>query len=275
MSLLEIICLAILSLFVVFQLHYRPHPARLLRRLSLLAIAAWLGEDTVIRAYHFYSYSPSWNFFIDQVPAMIVLIWPVVIYSAWNLVGYLLPTSAAGWIVLAGSGIVLADASLIEPIAVQAGLWHWHEPGIFNVPPIGILGWAYFAGCCIFILEKNSRDQRNSAWDALVLVIPAICTHLLLLLTWWGALRWVNDPLAPGPVVVMAWGLSLVLTYRAWRKESAENVPLSEMLLRIPAVLFFVVLLIWYGRTNWPLIAYVLACSLPYLALTFRSDKKK
>jgi hypothetical protein len=274
MNFLEIICLAIVFLFIVFQLKYRQDPARFLWRLLLLAIASWLGENTVIHAYHFYSYAPRWTIFLDRVPLLVVLIWPVVIASAWHLVGYLFP-ARTGWLTLAGGMLVLSDASLIEPIAVQAQLWQWHEPGIFQVPPIGILGWAYFAGCCIFIMEKNSRAKRHAYWDALLLVFPPLLTHLFLLLTWWGGLRWVNSPISAAPMVAIVCTISLVLTYLAWTKESARNIPRMEMLLRIPAALFFFALLAMYGRTNPPLIACAIAFTPPYLVLTIKSGKSQ
>lgn len=266
---LEIICLAIVTLFIGLQCKYQEHPARFLRHLSLLAIASWLGEDSVIHTYRFYGYSPQWSLFLDQVPLLIVLIWPVVIYSAWNLAGYLGPGRVCR-LALVGGAIVLADASLIEPIAVQAGMWQWFKPGLFGIPPIGILGWAYFAGCCMFVLESNNRAKRNSYWDVLVLVIPVAFTHFMLMLTWWGALRWVNGRIPSGPVVAVAWAVSVFLTCHACRKEPPWRIPSMEMFLRIPAALFFFVILAMYGRTELPLIAYAIAFVPPYMVLTIR-----
>ena len=65
---------------------------------------------------------------------------PVVILSALELAESLTKTRTT----LLCAAIALADAALIEPVAVRAGLWRWHEPGLFGVPPIGILGWAFF-----------------------------------------------------------------------------------------------------------------------------------
>lgn len=270
---IEIICLLILVIFIGFQLKYNEAPGPFLRRLFWMGVAAWIGENTVIHAYHFYSYSPHWSLFVDQVPLMILLIWPVVIYSAWNLVGYLL--SASPWkIALAGAAIVLADASLIEPIAVAAKLWKWHEPGIFEVPPIGILGWSFFAFGCILLLEWNKGADKKWYWDGLVLILPPLVTHFLLLASWWGFFRWVNETLPSWPVVGMFWGLAILLAFWAWREKASAKVPLLEMVLRIPGAVFFFVLLALYGRECIPLIAYALAFSPPYLVVTFgrRSD---
>src|SRR5439155_24844517 len=115
-------------------------------RLALLVVASWIGEDSVIRVYGFYHYARGWALFVDQVPLAIVVIWPVVIDSAWGLARCLAAGARAQ--ALLAAAFVLADASLIEPIAVRAGLWRWTEPGLFAVPPVGILGWALFAGAC-------------------------------------------------------------------------------------------------------------------------------
>ena len=65
---------------------------------------------------------------------------------------------------LVGALIVLADASLIEPVAVASNLWAWTEPGLFAVPPIGILGWAI-----MFPRPSQLRDwyERQGAGSAL------------------------------------------------------------------------------------------------------------
>ena len=79
MVLLQIACLAIVAAFLVFRARLEAEPLSLFRRLFLLALAAWAGEDTCIRAYGFYEYSESWWLFLDKVPLLIVLIWPIVI----------------------------------------------------------------------------------------------------------------------------------------------------------------------------------------------------
>ncbi|HHH10493.1 MAG TPA: carotenoid biosynthesis protein, partial [Sorangium sp.] len=124
MALLEGVALLIVALFVFLRARYGPAPKAFLRRLLLLVVASWLAENSVIVAYDFYSYSPDWTLFIHHVPLAIVLIWPIVIHSAWELAGYLLGPSAAAKRLapLVGAFLVLADAAMIEPIAVSAKL---------------------------------------------------------------------------------------------------------------------------------------------------------
>jgi len=262
---LELACVAIVALYVVVRVRQDANPRAFLLRLLALAVGAWVGENTCIHAYHFYAYSPRWSLFVDQVPILIVTIWPVVIHSAWDLARRLV--SDPRRVPLVGGLIVLADASLIEPIAVQSSLWWWTEPGLFAVPPIGILGWAFFAGLALWTFERPRLTPLA------LFPIASGGVHLLLLATWWGALRWVNGTIEPWPVVALAWALSLGLAARAWRNGSGARIPRAELLLRIPAAGFFFVLLGIHGQDVWALIAYALAFAPPYLVLTWQSSR--
>ncbi len=272
MVLLQIACLAIVATFLVFRARLEAEPLSLFRRLFLLALAAWAGEDTCIRAYGFYEYSESWWLFLDKVPLLIVLIWPIVIQSARDLgtclwAGRDRPTERR--VALTVFGLVLADASLIEPISVQSGLWRWTEPGIFSVPPIGIVGWAFFAAIAVFLFERAA--WRHRPWqEALVLVIAPAGTHLLLLVSWWGAFRWVNVALPSWPAPLLAWLVSIPLATRAIQLRTRQRVPPILLWLRLPAALFFFVLLGVHGRESGSLVAYALAFAPPYLAIFSR-----
>jgi len=247
---LELACAAIVALYVAAR-----RDAML--ALALLAVAGFLGEDSVIRAYGFYYYSPRWHLFLDRVPLMIVLIWPIVIHSAWSLARRLSPRA---WAPLVGAGIVLADASLIEPIAVHAGLWTWTEPGLFAVPPIGILGWAYFAGAAMACLER--------ARPLAAVVVAPLATHVMLVASWWLAFKWLSRPLPPWPFVVAAWvvlGLLAVAAVRVPKRH--EPAFRNDLLLRGPGAAFFFVLLGLYGRDLPSLCVYSLAFAPPYLTL--------
>ncbi|MFT5433004.1 MAG: hypothetical protein ACI9OJ_003709 [Myxococcota bacterium] len=267
---MELTCVVIVALYVAVRVRFDQDPKAFLRRLGLLMVASWLGENSVIHAYHFYAYSSEWSLFIDQVPLMIVTIWPVVIHSAWDLSGYLLAgrSSSIARRACIGGILVIADASLIEPISVTSGLWWWFQPGLFEVPVVGILGWSYFAALCMVVFESNRRKQRGPLADLAVLIVPAIGTHVLLLASWWGLFRWVNVPINPWPVVAIAWGLSLLLTARGLKVRVQTLIPLREMLVRVPAASFFFVLLAIYGRDNLALVAYALSFAPPYLAAT-------
>lgn len=132
---LELVCAAIVALYVVVRARRDPEPKRFLSRLFFVAVAGWTGEDSIIHAYDFYGYSREWTVLLDELPLMVLVIWPVVISSAWDLARRLAGDSTKA--VLLGAAIVLFDASLIEPAAVRAGLWAWNEPGLFHVPHAG------------------------------------------------------------------------------------------------------------------------------------------
>lgn len=263
---LELICLLIVAVFVAVRAKIDDEPLRFFRRLVLFFVAAWLAEDTVIHAYGFYHYSPDWTVFVDRVPLMVLLIWPVVIHSAWDLALRLFEPAKAVWAVPV---LVLTDASLIEPIAVEAGLWRWTEPGVFGVPPIGIIGWALFAG---FVVRGSVWAQRREARPLGLLVIlgTAALTHLSLLALWWGLFRWINQPIWGWAAAASGWGLSVVATYLAISSRAAEKVPRRDMWQRVPASLFFLGLLLMYCRDVPALMVYAFAFVPPYMALMRR-----
>jgi hypothetical protein len=269
---LEAACAAIVALFVVTRARLDERPWRFVRRLALLAAASWVAEDSVIHAYGFYQYDPGWSLFVDRVPLMILVIWPVVIHSAWDLVCRLRGGPSLG-AALAAALMVLADASLIEPVAVEAGLWSWNAPGLFAVPPIGLLGWAYFAGLCLVVLHLIDRAGGPWWWELALLVGPAAATHPLLLATWWGALRWVSATVPPWPAVALAWAASACLAAAALRSAAGARVPLVEMALRVPAAGFFFALLALHGRDVAALVAWAFAFAPPYLVLTARAAR--
>jgi hypothetical protein len=267
MVILQLVAFAIVALFVVVRARRASDWRGFLLRMALLAVGAWVAEDSCIWAYGFYVYDPCWVVFVDQVPLTVLLIWPVVIQSAWDVAGHLLGPRHR-LVPLAGAAIVLADASMIEPIAVHSGLWAWTEPGLFAVPPIGVMGWAFYGGLCMAFLDHNRRSQRGRLADLLVLLVAPIGTHLLLLVGWWGAMRWVNVTIDPWPFVTVAWLVSLVLATWSLRVGARRLVPPVDMFMRVPAAVFFFVLLAQHGRDAPALVAYAIAFAPPYLSLT-------
>ncbi|MDB4970949.1 MAG: hypothetical protein JWN44_6638 [Myxococcales bacterium] len=251
MLLLELSCAAIVALYAALRRDALPS-------LLLLALAGFVGEDSVIRAYGFYFYSPAWHLFVDRVPLLIILIWPVVIHSAWRLGHAIAPARAS----LLGAAIVLADASLIEPIAVHARLWTWTEPGLFAVPPIGIFGWAYFAGVAMVCLE---RVRATAA-----IVVAPFVTHGLLLASWWIVFRPLSRTLPPWPFVAAIWAVGAWVGIVIFRHRVSRRVPTPDLLLRAPGALFFFALLGIYGRDLPSLCVWSLAFAPPYIALFIR-----
>lgn len=272
---LELACVAIVAIYVSIRLWVEPARMRLAGRFLLLMSASWLAENTVIHAYHFYQYSPAWSLFVDRVPLLIVLIWPVVIISAWDLLRGLAGHGGPR-VALAAAALVFVDAYVMEPIAVQSGLWSWNAPGLFRVPPIGVLGWSFFTASVLLVLDwaDRRRATRRSAsgWvDLLALPASLVAVHGLLLASWWSALRWVSGTIPAWIGVALAWALCLAGSGVALRSPAAARLARRDLLLRIPAAGFFFVLLGLHGLHNRPLVAYTVAFALPYWVLTFRA----
>lgn len=229
----------------------------ILRDVGLIALLAWCAEVLSIRLFGFYQYDAPWLLFIDVMPALVALIWPFVILSARELAVHLgfeshgRPSAAAVFV------IVLYDASLVEPVAVAARLWSWNEPGIFGVPPIGILGWAFFAGAVSALLDRAPR----------ALILAPLLVQGLLVAAWWGLFRWVlRDAQSPVLLAALSFGVALPLAFWVWR--SGRRAPWTVMLPRMAAALLFFALLFLRGREVTALIPYGAAFALPYLAAT-------
>lgn len=263
---LQLACLGIVLLYVVLRLR-RPDRVVFAQRFALLVVSSWLAENTAIHLYGFYFYDPEWWLFIDQVPLLIVCIWPVVIHSALDLLERWLPHLSPGRMALAGGFVILTDAALIEPIAVHCGLWRWTEPGLFEVPPIGILGWAFFTGLALW----TWRLPLHRSW---VLLIAPVGTHLLLLASWWGLLRHVNGTIDDVAAVIGSALVALLAALAIWRTTGQGIRPtLSDLMMRAPGALFFFGLLLVFALERPMLVVYTAAFALPWVVLLARASR--
>jgi hypothetical protein len=261
-----------LCIFILFSYAMEtPRPARSLARAAVVSASAWMAEESCILLYRSYAYHSGWYLFLDQVPLLVVVVWPVIILSAMDLTSHLRAVHPLKGIV-AGAALVATDSLFIEPLSVGAGLWRWNLPGLFNVPPIGILGWFFFAVLCVALLQSKRLQDRLSCLS-LLLVLPVMGTHLLLLLTWWGALRWINFPLPTPAVIGVAWSVSFFVMVTIHKKQTGRRIKKRTLLRRIPAALFFLALLIFEAADPFPLAAYALAFVIPYVELMVQQYK--
>jgi hypothetical protein len=238
-----------------------------------IAGGAWLGEVSCIRLYRFYQYDAPWSLFLDVMPLLVVLIWPVVVLSArelaWSLgwrdrSGNPLPLAVMGWVVL--------DATLVESVAVTSRLWSWNESGFFGVPWIGVLGWGIYAAAVSWVWDQT-RARRWGFFKSLsVPLLAVLLAHLGLLAAWWGGLRWIPVLRVNASVdrlIVGAWLGSLVLSVWLWRRGARAG--LRVMGPRIAAAGLFLSL-VWLQRESAPgLLAFALAFPWPYLVATSRT----
>lgn len=278
---LEWVCVCIVSLYIVVRLRHRAgQSARdLLVHFVWLAATSALGEDSMIRLHGFYDYAPGWSLPLDRVPLLIVLIWPIVIDSASRLSVGLChalgrPPQTRN-VAAVTAAVVFVDAWLIEPIATTSGLWRWHAPGLFSVPPIGVFGWAVFAGWVVWLQPRLGAPGQPFGRRLLRMGIASataiVGTHAVLIASWWGLLRWLSQPLPAQAGIVTAWLLLLPLALGFWRARVGRFVPRADLLVRLPAAAFFFVLLAVrhaeIGAQQTALLTYALAFALPYWVL--------
>lgn len=268
MAFLEVFALCLVGAFLLVHVRGHPRPGSYSARFVMVAAAAWVAEESVIRIYQFYGYSPDWDLFLGKTPMLVLLVWTYLIHSAWDISSQII-SSKRKLVPLLASGIILTDALAIETVAVSAGAWSWTRPGIFGLPPVGLAGWTYFAFFCLVILE-NRREKPFSAWDLLLLVVPAAGTHLLLIITWWGVFRWLSIIDYQVQTIITAWLLSLGLTCVVVRRRLGEKVEKRALWLRLPAaVIFYIYLANLIVNNNGPLLLGVLlaAWAPPYLVM--------
>ena len=117
----ELAC--VLIVIATLSLLLRRRPAReLLPMYGALAIAGLGGEASCVAWYRHYDYHAPWHLRLIGVPILVPLIWPLVILSAREVVTALWPAvSGARRAALVGA-LVVFDASLVEVVAVRAGL---------------------------------------------------------------------------------------------------------------------------------------------------------
>ncbi len=259
----EALCAVIVALWCIARLAIEPSTRALWLKLLVVAVAAWVAEDTSIRWYSFYFYSRAhWSLFVDQVPLMILCIWPVVIVSAYDLSVALWPSVTSwrrGGIVM---GLVWCDASLIEPIATHTGLWTWTEGGLWRVPIIGILGWGFFSFGVGAVLATRPLLA--------LLVGPVVC-HALLVGTWWAGFRFITVEILPWPVVIVVAIVAVVVARQAARLDPARHASVwRHVVTRTPAALFFFGLLAVFCRDVPSLCLYAVCFAPPWLALALR-----
>lgn len=262
----EMIIISITAFYVVMFMVSRPDSGYFLLWIVLVATSAWITEETCIRLYAFYSYSQSWHILLSHLPLMVIVVWPAIIHCAWDLASQLLGYGHR-LVPLAAGSIVLTDAIFIETVSVRSGLWTWQEPGIFNVPLIGIFGWACFAFLCAFLYEEGRRRNNPLWFSLLVIVLPVVGTHLFLLVSWWGIFRWINIPIEAKLAAATAWIISIGLVFVFFRFRTRIHIEKKTLLLRLLAALFFFTLLVFNADCSVFFSLFVVAFAPPYLTL--------
>ncbi|MEW5852121.1 MAG: hypothetical protein AB2A00_25255 [Myxococcota bacterium] len=263
----ELVSVFILGAFVLAQ--PRAERKGFLKDALIIGLAAVLGEETCIAFYEFYRYSPLWSVKVLEVPVMVGCIWPAVVLSARQVVRAVRGDTHP----LAVAGVVLFDATLVEAVSVRTGLWQWIEGAVFEVPIIGLVGWAAYAGAASAVMDHVSLSPGRkptatpvvATW--LRLLVPPLVAHLVLLATWWGALRWMlRAPLSATVLATLSAVVALLLTVVLWKKRG--TVPLSIMGPRAAAAVLFFLLVGLRGTGALELAMFTVPFAVPYVVMT-------
>lgn len=246
------------------RLAVTPERMRLVADCALLAIAAWLGEQSAITAYRHYAYAPGWHLRVGDVPLLVPLVWPLVILSARSVRRALVPDAGPIRGALAIFGLVCVDASLIEVLATRAGLWTWAEEGHLGVPVMGIVAWGLFAAAADGMLDRLRGPAR-------LLVVPGsvLLAHTLIAAIWWYALKWtLRGPLGDASVFATV-ALGIGATGLALRSRRRGRL-LSRSVVgpRLLATALFVALFLTTAANDWRLGLHLLSVAVPYWAAT-------
>lgn len=256
-------CLVVLAFAYAWSIAHAPDRRRAIIEIALVFVAAWAAEETAIVRYRFYAYPDAWWGKLDEMPLLVAAIWPMVVLSSRALVDVFFPRASTAVRALAVGVAVVIDATLVESIAVAAGLWGWVEGGYLGVPLIGLFGWGAFAASMTFALDRISRRSGPRPLVALATVLGALAgTHALLVAGWWlffrHALRAELPSWTVGLVAAALVALGLHLRRRG-------RLPIALVVPRVAATSVFVVLLVVNARLG--LVVHFAAVAVMYLTL--------
>jgi hypothetical protein len=262
----ELACVVVVVATLVAMARRTPARA-LLADYALLAAAAWLGEESCVAIYRFYAYGAQWDARLVDVPVLVPLIWPLVILSARDVASGLFPRASGLRRAAIVGAIVAFDASMVEVVAVRAGLWSWAERGHFDVPVIGILGWGYFALGADLVLARAPSPAR--AARLLVLAVAPLVAHALIQATWWGLFRWtIRGDLGRSSLVGFVVIAALCSAIALLAKRRGDGIPLGVAAPRVLAAGLFFVLLVRVAPRDLGLWTQVACVAITYSIAT-------
>lgn len=257
----ELASYAIVAFFLVRQ------PSQRLP-FACLALAGWLGEESSIALYRFYGYNQHWLIKLHWTPLAVVLVWPLVILSSYTVATRLV--SQPGWRRAAlTSALVLYDTLVIEPVATASGLWSWKSGTFFDVPLLGVGGWAIFAVAAAVALDRQAFSGRpRIALLGSVLATTAGTQAILGPLVYVAVATGWRSPVSPvgWTIALSLVAVALGILGFAWR--SRTRLYLDEIETKILGALVFFALL--YAFRFRYLVIWCSLVPLLYWGLAFR-----
>ena len=182
---------------------------------SISFLLEWIGTHGRFPFMGPYSYHPELGPMLGgRIPLFIPLAWfilataPLVLLRSFPVradtrlsIRRLCLKTAACALCLTGFDLFL------DPVCVEAGLWHWPEPGSYWGTPIAnFFGW-FLVGCLIygpyFTLERHMPKPDRSADKTLAIVAASLVLFALTLTTHW--LNSVGPALFAATVLAPFW----------------------------------------------------------------------
>ncbi len=223
----------------------------------LIAVTAWAAEETSILQYRHYHYPDGWWVRLDEMPLIPTLIWPVLILSSRALVDHLFPGLSPLKKALAVGLAVIVDATLIETVAVTAGLWVWVDGGYLGAPLVAIFSWGAFAAPVVFAFEHPKIPRWASPLVALA------GTHALIVASWWIFFRHtLRDDL---PSWTVAINVVAMVGLAVWLRRRGRRIDMNLAAPRLVATTVFIALLITHASVE--LVINFVAVVIPYLVI--------
>lgn len=239
---IELFGLATLAVYFVSGASNAANRRTFMGQYALIACASWFAESIAIYGYGFYEYSSQWNLRIGNMPLLVMLAWPAMIFSARDLARLFVASERRVSVVTVL--IVLLDAAFMEPICVEAGLWRWNHPGMLQVPIVGILGWGVLAAACVFWLSTHRDATKGVIRFLLGIAAINVITHTALLLIWWCCMRFLTVPISSSMSIAGIWSVVVVLIVCMLAQNPSHALPSSFVILRTPVALLISSLLL-------------------------------
>jgi Carotenoid biosynthesis protein len=215
---------------------------------ELVALVAYgyALERAAIRVFASHEYGSGWRAAPGGVPVAVAVTWAAVIVAAMALAGRIAPTPLGRASLAALLGISLD--LLMEPVAVEVGLWRWTPPGPWLHVPIGnFVGWAVIVGAYTLGAERWSTGGGSLAAQALrrvALGAAAVAALLGVGLVWRGlGAESAFAGASGGLAVLFVFVATLAATLRPRPAVFPEGPGLALRLGRVPGALPALVLL--------------------------------
>jgi len=208
---------------------------------ATIGISACIAENSSIWMYEYYYYLPGWVVMLGYLPLSVTIIWPTLLLAEASFIRKLeLPSHLH--FPLAFSDILL-QGFMVEVCCTSVHLWEWRDSNIWNVPAIGIIGWALFGAPVVTLCLRKEINPI-----ALIL-IPNTILHAGLFFLWnVMGYKHIADFSLPPRVVHAAMAFYVFIASIVYKFELLPNIRKITIHSQVPRLVGFILLLfLWCG----------------------------